>query len=289
VTQAAETPEVLTLQQIRSTADVLERQVLATRRLTEEKVEARRPGGAKFPEDTAASWLAYAIWLGEQLGGATTDSTQRPLAQVMHEALADTPIVLDLSGGERVAVHPKSLDALLMLEALDAGIEQLLKDMAVVLAVETSELSEDDAIAWNKQRAAAQLSAAMLKRKSLQLFVWILIHEGPGLPFSETDADPDAPPVVKTLTGDDLAAIVTAHLMVNRRDIDFLAAAFPADRDGERSRLPLSGWLGASASEAGAASRQLMRERTLRSEIAKGVAAAEVMRAAQARAKTDRG
>src|SRR5690242_8324146 len=101
---------------------LLERGVLGTNAATEEQLDSKRPA------DTAAAfaWLEYFGWLSARLeNGAmhvAAAAGSRPLAQILHESLADTPAPVRLHSGEIVRVHPKSLDALLFLEALDADL-----------------------------------------------------------------------------------------------------------------------------------------------------------------------
>lgn len=280
----ADTPEqdrspALTLQELRNTAGLLERQVLAAGRLTESALDARRPGGAVQGTDTPSAWLAYALWLAEQAAARAdgAEAVTRAGAHALHDALADEPAAVALTGGTLVHVHPKSLNALLVLDGLDADIRQVLSVLHEALAL------PDDAGA--AARAQLQFVGALIKARTIRLWAWILTHPGPGLPFDETAADPKPPEWTAALTGADLQALVLAHLQVNRRDLELLTQAFPAEGGATASRLPLSGLLGAQAAEDGLPPKTLIADRSLRSVFAAGIARAELQRQALQRAR----
>jgi hypothetical protein len=262
----------LPLQELRNTTELLERQVVAAHRATAEEIDERRPAIAT----DASAWFAYALWLAERQGGAVKAST-RAMTQVLHESLADEPASVLLADGKRIAIHPKSLDTLLVLEGLDADLRAVIDAMRD-LGTAVAEGAADSA-------AGAEFLAALLTRRSLQFFVWILAEPGPGLPFAEGTVDANPPEWTRALHGRDVEAIVRAHLQVNRTDLDFLASAFPADERPGTSRLPLSGFLGAYANEIGEPPHRLMRDWTLRSTFAAVIARGQSTREAMAQSK----
>ena len=272
------TPPVLTLQELRNSAELLEREVVALHRATDAELDARRPGADVPPALVASAWFAYACWLAERKGGAAAPAS-KPLAQVLHESLADEPVTVALRRGHAARVHAKSLNTLLVLEGIDAELRQL---FAQLREVQGGEEVLDGV-------AGAELLARLLESQALRRFVWILDHPGPGLPFAEDAATADPPAWTAELHAEDVEAIWLAHLQVNRRDIEFLAAAFPSDRQAERSRLPLSGFLGAQASEDGVAPKVYLFDRSLRSLFAACIARAETHRQAMAAARRDGG
>jgi hypothetical protein len=273
--EASAPPSGLTLQDLRSTAEVLEREVVAAGRGSDADLDARRPGsGPDYPELTPQAWLAYALWLAERLGGARDLKGGRSLDQVLQESLADTPAPVTLASGAQIAIHPKSLYTLCILEGLDADLQQVLDEMRDIAAdVAEGEVPTADG-------AAVQLMGALLKGRALSIYAWILSHPGPGIPFTETEPDPAAPEWTRELTGADLEAIVRGHLQVNRTDLDFLAQAFPSDEARAKSRLPLGAFLGGYANEIGKKPRTLMRRWTWRSVFAGALVRAESMREA---------
>jgi hypothetical protein len=274
----------ITLQELRNSASLLEREAVATARATEEQCDARRPGSAKYPDETPQAWFAYACWLSG-LGAeraAIAAAGGRSLERVLHDALADTPAPVTLASGKEIAIYAKSLNTLCILEGLDADLQQVLNECETLRA----DLAADDV---DRGVAASTLFiGALLKGRALRFYVWILAHEGPGLPFSETDSEPAPPAWTAEITGTDLEAIVRAHLQVNRRDLDFLTQAFPTETRGTSSRLPLSGFLGGYANEIGEQPSVLMRRWSLRSLFAGGIVRATSLKEAHAAAEAAR-
>lgn len=268
----------LSLQELRNTAELLERQVLASGGLTEAQVAGRRPGGtATYADESPSAWLAYALWLAEHVRPAAVTGSGRGLTQVLHEALADEPVPVTLASGQIVRVFPKSLNTLLVLEGLDADLRQTLETMRTVALDPEVESA-----------AGVAFVGALLKATALRMYVWILTHEGPGLPFGEHETDVTPPEWTTELVGADLEAIVVAHMRVNRQDLEVLAHAFPTEERPTNGRLPLSGFLGAQAAEDGLAPKHLIYDRTLRSIFAASVVRAEMHRQAHAAAKVSR-
>lgn len=276
---AEETPPVLTLQELRNAAELLEREAVALHRVTDSELDARRPQSDVPAAAQAAAWFAYCCWLAERKGGAAAKA-DRPLAQVLHDSLADEPARITLRSGQEIAVHPKSLDTLLVLEGIDAGLRQLQGQLDAAGGLAALDLEGG---------AGAEFIRQLLTSKALRFFVWVLSEPGPGLPFDIAGDDVSPPDWTATLHAEDVERIWLAHLQVNRRDIEFLAAAFPSDQQGQRSRLPLSGFLGAQASEDGVAPKVYLFDRTLRSLFAACIARAESQRQAMAAAKAEGG
>ncbi len=266
----------LSVPQLRNATELLCREVVALRRATEQELDAQRPAD----EADANAWLSFLIWVAEQKG-TTPTKAERALGRVMHEALADVPVQLTLSGGDHIAIHAKSLHALGELDVLDATLRRAGEDLAQLgVAVLAGELHFADVI-------ETKVLATMLNMQAVQLYAWILATPGPGLPFDEQETDPQPPAWTRTLTGADLEAIVRAHLQVNREDIEFLAAAFPSDGDGVKTRLPLAGFVGSYANEIGEKPRELMCNVSLRSLFAGALAHAQALREAQAAARPE--
>lgn len=270
----AEAPAALSLQELRNSAELLEREVIALHRASDAELDARRPQADVPAAALASAWFAYACWLAERKGGAAAPSA-RPLAQVLHESLADEPVRITLRSGTEIAVHPKSLNTLLVLEGVDADLRNALRQLHAVQG-------DDDLL---DGAAGAALLHCLLTARGLQRFVWVLAHEGPGLPWDEHAQEAEPPAWTATLHSEDVERIWLAHLQVNRRDVEFLAAAFPSDRAGERSRLPLSGFLGAQAAEDGVPPKVYLFDRTLRSLFASCIVRAETHRQAMADAR----
>lgn len=276
---ADETTEVptpfLSLQELRNAAELLEREAVALHRVTDAELDGRRPAVDVPAAQLAAAWFAYACWLSERKGGATAPTT-RSLAQVMHESLVDEPVLVTCARGHVARVHPKSITTLLVLEGIDAGLRALLAQLDAVRG--------DDVPP--ELIANAELAFRLIESSSLRHFVWILDHPGPGLPFAlHATEQPEPPAWTEELQASDVEQIWLAHLQVNRRDIEFLAAAFPIERQAQHARLPLSGFLGSKADEDGVKPTVYLNDRTTRSVFAALIARAETHRAAMAQAR----
>ena len=277
----AEAPApALSLQELRNAAELLEREGVASGALDPAALDAERPAATAAGDDAGAAWFQYVCTLARRCGeGAAPARAARPLAQVLHEALAETPVRVRLGSGTDIHIYAKSLDTLLFLEALDADLRTVQDQLLEVLDAEArGELSA----------AQTEFLASLLNRLALRLFVWVLSTAGPGLPFSEGETEPQPPEWTKVLTAEDVGAIMRAHLQLNREDLAFLADAFPSERRPDGSRLPLSGFLGALAHEWGLPARQVMAQWTLRGLYAQAIVAAQSQRDAHAAAERDR-
>jgi hypothetical protein len=268
-------PDVLTLQDLRNTAELLERESVALGRLDAAQLDARRPGAsATYPRTTPQDWMLYALWLSRACGAGDETIRRRPLTQVVHEALAETPAGVTLRSGLRVEIYAKSLDTLLFCEALDADLAAVHDQLCAAIVAAAGE---------DGHLAVARFLERLNTRLAFRLYCWILSAPGPGIPFSEHDADPAIPSWTATLHAEDVAALYRAHQQVNRDDLAFIAAQFPPEVSAAKSRLPLSGFLGAMAHEMNLAAREVMRNFTVRGLFAQAIVAAETHRAARAR------
>lgn len=270
----------LSLQELRNATELLEREGVASGVLTAAALDARRPGSSPAYAGTGpGDWFAYALWLARQAGDPARDTAARPRDQVIHEALAETPVTVTLRNGLRVSVYAKSLDTLIFLEALDADLRTVHEDLLQLVEAEA-----------RGETSAAQtvFLAALLNRLSLRLYWWVLTTEGPGLPFREDEASPTPPEWTAALHAEDVDALMRAHLQVNRNDLEFLAATFPSEPRADGARLPLSGFLGAMAHEWGLPAREVLQRWTLRGLYAQASVAAESHRQAHAAAERER-
>lgn len=265
---------VLTLQELRDHAALLERSALHGRAVTEAAIDARRPGCPEYPGTAPSDWLVYVSWLARQLGGGAADARTRSLAQVKLDAAGDTPVLVRLACGETIAVQPKSARALLYMRALDAEARQIGPEIAAVL--------DGDAPAPEAVHAAVW--GAVLQSKSLQLWLWVAI-DGIDLPFDERAEDPVPPPVVQRIRARDLLPIMEAHYTVNQLDLELLVQHFPT-RGESRGDRSFADVLGAIASERGVPTPTLFTGVTVRGLYHQALASAQV--AEDARQRHDR-
>jgi hypothetical protein len=244
---------VLTLQELRNAVELLERAALAARGATAEELDARRPGGAAYPDPSPGAWLSYHGWLGMRAAGGERPSTTRDLAAVALDAAADAPIPVQLRTGETVHVQPKSANALLLMRALDAEWRRVGPQVAALLDGEDPVPESVHAAVW----------AAVLQAQSLQLWVWAAI-EGVDLPFDVRGSEPTPPAITTQIRAADLLRLMEAHVQINYSDLEILAAAFPVRDSDERRARSLEDTLAAIASEHGVPTSTLFTGRTVR-------------------------
>lgn len=270
----AEAPAALSLQELRNSAELLEREVVALHRATDAELDARRPA-ADVPAATLASaWFAYCCWLAERKGGAAAPSA-RPLAQVLHESLADEPMKLTLAHGYEMRVHAKSFNTLLVLDGLQSDLQHMFAQLHAVW-------SDDELL---DGAAGARLVARLRESRTVRRWAWILDHPGPRLPFADDAVEAEPPEWTLDLQAVDIERIWLAHIQVNRRDIELLAAAFPAEQQAQHSRLQISGFLGTKADGDGVEPKVYFFDRSMRSIFATCIVRAETHRQAMADAR----
>lgn len=186
-------------------------------------------------------------------------------------ALASAPERVTFADGTVRAVAPKSYHALRWCDALDAALQPVRARI---------ERADPD------QMEATTL-APLTESLAVRLWVWILTHPAPGLPFSESGpADP--PEWTTTLTPADVLAVWAAHHRVNRERIALLVTLFPQDPADDETRLSLSGFLGTVAQELHQRPSEVLRHWSLGEAFAQAVVAAQSAREARARAERDR-
>jgi len=273
------------VRQIEAECHDLEDGLLKSRRVADIVLDAERPGTGTKREDTPLGWLSYRDWLRD-----TAREAERPAAPVkasassdaaldaaLSAAVAEKPESVQCSDGVHY-VYPKSYHALEWLCSLDI-VHRAALDKAI--AAEALQVPEDRAV---------QHLAPLIRDLHVRLWVWILTHRGPELPFAEDEPLPQAPAWIDALAPQDLMAILRAHQRVNATRLSIIARAFPSDPDvaGGPSRLSLSGFIAAAAAELEPnAARKLRRETSLGQLFATRVAAAQAAREALARTKRE--
>jgi hypothetical protein len=126
----------------------------------------------------------------------------------------------------------------------------------------------------------------LVESLAVRLWAWVLCTEGCGLPFTDTEQDPEPPEWCSRLSPRDLIAFAAAHVRVNHTRTAIIAQAFPPEPgESRQSRLSLAGFIGAYADEKGIQAQDLMRRWSLGSLFAARVVAAEQQREQMRRAK----
>jgi hypothetical protein len=146
-------------------------------------------------------------------------------------ALSAEPEAVRCEDGVPRYVHPKSYHALRWLDALDRSL---------IDALEQSARGIDS----TDQQVVAAL-APLVESLAVRLWAWVLCTEGCGLPFTDTEQDPEPPEWCSRLSPRDLIAFAAAHVRVNHTRTAIIAQAFPPEPGNQgnpvsRSRASLA-------------------------------------------------
>jgi hypothetical protein len=250
------------------------RHSLLARGVPEAQLDALWPG--THPERDPASVDAWVQTWGDLRVALAREEDQRTtrdahVGAVVAESLAkeSEPVALSVPGGPW-AVYPKSYHTLRFLDMLDATL-RLVSQRCMAVA------GEDDAL-------EAIALAPLLESRAVRLWAWILTHPGTGLPFDETEADPEPPAWTREIAPEDLMTLASAHLTVHAKRLALMSDAFPAEEGGP-TRLSLAGFLGTQAAELGVRPADLMRSWSLGEAFASAITSAQAAREARAHAE----
>lgn len=248
------------------------RGTLKARGESDSTLDAMAPGGAEN-QTAADSFGAAVVWyslLRGRLAFLTwKDELQQQRGQAaLSAALANAPVPLTLSSGEKRAVYPKSFHALAWCDALDRALDDVSTKTLALHEIEVT------------------VTAPPLVSLAVRLWAWILTCPEPGLPFEE-GAPSEPPGWTEALSPEDILAILRAHYECNRERVALVATLFPTDRQAE-SKLSLSGFLGTVAQEMGHRPSDVLTRWSLGEAFAQAVVTAEAAREARARAEEER-
>lgn len=221
---------------------------------TPEQLRAWQPGGGENPATGAEGWLRTFALLHRahaKLSHKTSPEAAAADEMAVLGALAGREEVVRLltpvEGVEQVAVHPKSFDALLRINAVDHLLEEMVAKRAVLLR---STLPEDQAL---RARVDDEL-----RHQLCRLVAWIT-HPKPGLPD-----DPTPAPWILALDVLDLHRLIRAHQVVNGLRLRALAGlTTPSTEPGGTKRPSFAVFLAAVASEQGIPPHQMLRDWSL--------------------------
>lgn len=247
-----------------------------------EALSACAPGGARNPvaDPLGAAITQYALLRAEwELARARQEREAMEAEQAVAEALGNAPVPVATARAGTHAVHPKGYMALRFLDFLDAAAQD-----AAATALRIADLAHGD----TREGADALALAPLVDSLAVKLWLWVITHPDPGLPFNPTAAKAEPPAWTDAIMPEDLFAFWQAHFTVNRRRVELIAALFPAERQAE-SRLSLAGFLGTSAHEFGERPSALLNQWTLGEVFAQAITAAQSAREARAQAERDRG
>lgn len=241
-----------------------------------EEVRAAKPGGADNPYQGHAGWIeCFALLKGYmrriEVRETQRDGTEAQLEAIVRDAAARKPIPVELSIGTR-HVHQKSAWALHYLDSLEALVRPLF-DMAKWAA----ERVDDEA---QELKAFPDLLHGTARR----VWAWILLHEGVGLPFGDTD-DVEPPAWTAELLHEDFAPIYVAHQQMHHTSVMTMALAMQGGAQPNESRLKLHGFLAGYGQEQGIRPADMVRQWGYPESVAGAFAAFEAHRVAEANAK----
>lgn len=241
---------------------LLEKAILTANLATKDELTPWKPGGENNPDKGASGALRYLCRLHrfhargenrEQLDSRALQDTQ------VLQALRDHPVAVQLPSAatDTVNVYPKSMDALMMVHALDVQITWMNAQRTALLGMTSAEAMD----------ALPRLVDAI--SYTYQLLVWIVTSEGPALPFAAQDEHPEPPEWIRNLEPWDFIVICQAH----QRHLMRLSAlsALLDDKKSPKDPVGRPSWsvfYGSLAMDSGVGVEHLMRHRSLSSLMA---------------------
>lgn len=233
-----------------------------------EELEAYWPGGAENRGDGVRAWIfcnANYTRFCDRLSGVKEERARGAEADVV-AALRDAPEYAELDG-ESVLVYPKSFDALDFIAQRDRRIQWL---------VEQREKIASRAIALTPGLLDAIGNEIVFQ---YGLIIWASTHEGAKLPFDSRNAPDTLPDWITALSPTDYLMIYQAFVKVNTERIFVLKLMLDARLSEKQSKVSKApSWLtfwASRAEDAGVGADVLMRDRSLPSQIAQALLAAE--------------
>lgn len=192
----------ISVAELKAECTVLERAVRSAGLATAEEVQSNKPGQPDNPDRDVRAWLRYYTALQRAHALVTKSSTPSSPADdaTVLDALRGEPVEVPLiRKGERVFVHPKSLNAALYVHALDLKLAWLMNQKSVLEKRGTA----GDVLMLQKVYEAISYV--------YQLLCWIVCTEGPVMPFDSTEVDPKPPEWIVALEPWDVVRICQAH------------------------------------------------------------------------------
>jgi hypothetical protein len=268
------------LARYRAKAESIREELRFRRCATGEELEAYWPGGSENPGKDIDAWIyCYASMVrfcdrldaaDERKAAAESGSENEVI-----RALADTPEPVVLSSGKTVTIHPKSLIALEFIERLDHRIQWLTEKRADLL----KRNGYDDVKLIDDAVAEINLLYGVI--------AWAALHEGCGLPFSEIEVLTTLPEEVRSLSPTDFPMVHNAFLKVNAIRLHVLLMMYSEKQAPEPgARQSWATFFAMREEQSHTPAKTLMRERSLASQVAASLLAADVH--LEAREKAER-
>lgn len=247
---------------------------------SDEEIAEYWPGGAENKgNDELRGWIttyAALVRFCGRIDEAET-RTERDTDDDVIKALADTPKNVELQSGETITVYPKSFIALQFIERCDARIDWLLSRRAV-LVDRRDDADDVDLLERTSEEIAFQYG----------LMAMAACHPGPTLPFDELSTPTSLTPAVASLSPIDFVNVRNGFIEVNALRLHVLIKLLEKSGSQDGNAAGRQNWktfFSIKEDESGSAASVLMRDRSLPSQLAASVIAADVRLAAMNEAK----
>jgi hypothetical protein len=198
--------------------------------VTAEELAEYWPGGAENKLTGRGAWIycwaRYNAFL-ERTKGTGGDVDPEAIEAAALKAFRDEPQVVELvrplpDGSPFLAVYPKSLAALSLLDAIEEEIRWLVERIEWLRA-----RWEQDA----PEKTGEFLRVLIL----MELYaVWVCTTEGPGVPFNPAGTWPDVPLDLQHLEPLDILNVIRGHHAVNKGRIALIASSLRKRDGGDR-------------------------------------------------------
>ncbi|MBA3340614.1 MAG: hypothetical protein H0W30_01250 [Gemmatimonadaceae bacterium] len=236
------TPSATLLASASQACTELAREIEARQIATSQEIANCIPGGSENPTTSGNAWLAAVVMLRRLLtrdtplsGRAFEEAEDRDAALIV--SLLDQPVILTLSAdtenASRFAIHPKSWDALLVVDDCVRRIRSWEEDLESSRSLPLG--------AWEP---VAKVCADGMKEE-YRIVAWIGTHPSPRLPFDSRDSISVIPAWTAKIRLDDLRMFGQALFAANGgRVIRIFPEALPpvAESEVATDGSPPIGW-----------------------------------------------
>ncbi len=251
---------------------------------TDDELAAYKPGGEENQAKDLGAWVFYFANLVRFLGREEMKEVRRDIAgdgaqRTVLDALRDAPVYLELQPiGEaeprKLAAYPKSFESLLEIDLHDQAINWLNEQSQKLRGLPIPVSAE----------ALAAVDREILHQ--YQLIVFSATHPGAGLPFPADDPPKVLPEWIRELNPVDVFRIHRAFITCNVIRLQSLYMLLELKiGETQPDRLSWATFFSTRAEESGIEPQTLMRDRSLGSQIATALIAAEARERALAESK----
>lgn len=253
----------------------LEEDVRLRKLATDDELDAYRPGGAENLNTDLGAWVFWYATLVRFNGRreyteARTEAATANAQGTILDALMDRPKSVELqaidgAAPRTVAAYPKSFEALSFIDSRDRNIVWL-NSMSRKLLERDLSVTAD---------ALSKVDREVLYQYGL--LIWSVTHAGAGLPFPAEDPPATLPDWIRELSSVDIIRIHGAYVEANILRIHslyFLLEIRTGSTEPD-NRLSWATFFSSRAVDTGIEPRALMRDRSLASQIAAALVAAD--------------